>query len=637
MALLLKVFCFISALLYSADTYAISARSPASEQREVSNQVGAVDSGAISSVSIDAPVAYALKRREPASSPEGLPGVAAAAIHQRKNDEPARPPQQLMNEPPAFDKATAHPQQNEKDARKAQSQMLKPDVLAAEVATSDKSTSGSAWVFLAIAFGFSLLCLGYEFSLPKEAPPPGPPGQTGSLAQMDSWDVVNFAFVTVVIFAHLSMFVQLHFKKPINGFGVWYHGIPYAMPGLIVVSGVRSTLSERCVGETLVGLPCTVALFGLLVSFMSRLTPGPRVLAIGMGIVDWYLMALFCWRLAVGPVFALTRCCELPTAIPFTVVFLTSYLLWQYAFPIWEPVGSIIDNDASFFTVPWHLWVSAMPLFTVGHAVSQEQWQNLLFGRHSFQFCSAFLVLYTLLMVIWPGFREWWSASCVQDGQCTYQNCPVELLDSGVSAQSFGVFVKVFLQKVVVVLCIISVIGTWGTPLRRHMPRLGAIVLGCGKRWVYVFLLHWVLFCMPAARVGVATLVFGQPSDNESLDAPYIVEPFLLIFAFGSSLVLGSRLAETLFCWLFLLPGWVWACCFLPASHVRGRRAGPPPSEFIPERKSDEFADEDEGAKLSATAWLASLPKTPGFLAGRPRQQAHSERSSSASSNLPVV
>lgn len=634
--------CVTLALVHAAFADAVAVRPPVLAPQGVTNRsafAGTAPDASLSSVRAAAAAAN-LSPREKESGPAGGnegPGALAEGQHS-DNDSPG----QDMWATVALHEAAAHPRRNEngqnprrhardRDARKVLPQLLNPDVLAAEVVTSDDSTYRSAWVFLGMALGYSVLALWYECILPREAPPPGLPGQIGSLAQMDSWDLVNFALVSVVVFAHFSTFVRVYLEQPVSATGFWYHAVPYAMPSIILVSGVRSTLSDRCMADTLVGLPCTVVLLGLLVSFMSRLTPGPKFLAIGMSIIDWYLMALFCWRLAVGPAFALTRCRELPTCIPFTVVFVSSYFLWQRAFPIWEPVGNIIDNDASFFAVPWHLWVNTMPFFALGQSMTQDQWQQMLFGRHSLHTCSALLALYTLLMVTWPGFREWWSASCVQPGQCTQQLCAVDLLTEGISGQSFGAYVKVFLQKAVVVLCIVSAIGSWGSPLRRHAPRLGAIILGCGKRWVYIFLLHWVLFCMPAARAGVAKLLFGE-AEVENMLSSYIFEPVLLIISFATSVVMGLRLTETLFCWLFKLPGWVWACCFLPASYARGRRAGPPASELVPERKPDEL-DEDEGVKLSATAWLASLPKTPGFLAGRPRQQARGDPSSSSSSS----
>lgn len=203
---------------------------------------------------------------------------------------------------------------------------------------------------------------------------------------------------------------------------------------------------------------------------------------------------------------------------------------------------------------PWQVAIFAAPLFALGLLLPPDRWASLLFRDMRVTIIAyVSLAAYAVGMMFSPAFQDWFVAGCHNRyEQCEGTYWPLEVVGQGITLVNLMVYTKIFLQRLFTIFVVLCVVGSWVRPLRRFAPCFAEFLMGVGRRTLYVYLLHWVLFIVPSSRTSFRDLVKEFIiAWNLNVD---VVEALVGLVA---TLALGCRLTEVLFCWMTQLPIWI--------------------------------------------------------------------------------
>jgi len=108
-------------------------------------------------------------------------------------------------------------------------------------------------------------------------------------------------------------------------------------------------------------------------------------------------------------------------------------------------------------------------------------------------------------------------------------------------------------------------------PMKQRVPRIASLLTSFGTRTFYSYLLHWLLWAMPASRLGLSRMLSRQ----HIAEPPWWRYMCFCVICWIVHCVLSCKLTELLFQWLFKTPQWVARLFPLPyfLRHV-GEEAG---------------------------------------------------------------
>lgn len=382
---------------------------------------------------------------------------------------------------------------------------------------------------------FAALAFAYEMRFPCEESRGG--------ESSARWDFIKCILCGLVVVLHMSQLARKHMP-------IWW-GVPVAIPGFVLVSGLMvsgHSFNTKFVAETAIGIPLAIIGCGFLVSVVSWITPGNPFTEFGLSIVDWYLYALMVWRLSVNPIMDLATRLRVPRAVPFVFVYLVSYFTWYTAFEFESSAiyrGSRSKIQALLY--PWRLWTFHAPMYALGMLLSKDDWANLLWSRPVPWLANVGVFLYFFLTSHFVSFEQWLDVACRDHLQCAWVWYPASVMVHGVSLSTFATYTRVFLQKATLCLMFMAASGSWLRVFQTIWPRFASMAVGCGKRSIFIYLLHWAVFIVPATRTGFWRLQVVDNFHNHYL---------LLGVGVFLNTVLGSRLAEVIFGPVLVGAGW---------------------------------------------------------------------------------
>jgi len=226
--------------------------------------------------------------------------------------------------------------------------------------------------------------------------------------------------------------------------------------------------------------------------------------------VEWYFECMFGWRLGIAPTFYLARRCGVPLWLIFALTYMACYFSWFF----WPyDTHQMFSEVAALKTLlPWRLFVLFGPFFALGLLKNVDEWNAFL--GNPVMICTSVIIVaaYVVLMLTSDGFRTIFDTGCGNKGQCRAVWWPQSLVEiQGIAMQSLMIYTWVFVQRVTMSLALVSVcFGVLGL-MKRRIPRVASLVTSFGTRTFYSYLLHWLLWAMPASRLGLARMLSQQP------------------------------------------------------------------------------------------------------------------------------
>jgi len=396
--------------------------------------------------------------------------------------------------------------------------------------------------------------------------------------RFEAWDAVKFFLVGCVLFGHTDMFMENWMGRQY----MWW-ALPYGIAGLVFVTGVFSATpagqlfaSTKSYMVTLVGIPCTLLLFDLMISFVCLITPGIHIFQVGRSGVEWYLECMMVWRPVLPFMFNVLKKIRIPGEVTLLMIYLSTYCIWVQ-FPVDpEVVSSNLADIVVFQSMyPWRLLVVQAPFFALGMVRTPEEWQSMFSHRTSKIIgCTTFAV-YSIGINFSPLFRSAYDTSCVLDEQCKGLWFPVSIYSvNEFSLATLAQFSWIYLQRTILILALVPTMAVITDCVKAFAPITAKMWLAMGTRTFYGYLLHWVLWIVPACRCGVkADFLSTRTNYPYSFRVlPFVVGPIV-------HMALCSRLSEYWFGFLLKTPQWIAeAAGVVPAS---SRPSKAPSSETI--------------------------------------------------------
>jgi hypothetical protein len=278
------------------------------------------------------------------------------------------------------------------------------------------------------------------------------------------------------------------------------------MPSFAFISGVHGKVDPG----KLATLVCCIAGSSFYVGWLVQMVQGfhrPFHWE-----ANWYIWDLLHWRLFLSPLFLTAKNCGVPLVLPFAIVALSTYLIFEGALPALPclPYLPLFYNPAR---------QNLAPFFALGQLLSPSTWTNLLRNWWLRALAVFTLAGWYVAHLLSPWLR---SSNDVAgfgkvEGNLTIQwatenSCWPQPPTHTVNTTSFLNFLLILGLKLVIAFAFIWTVAALAPLLRWVSLQLSIAVAGFGDRSLYGYLLHWPLL-MAGKRAGVGQLFDTVPEN----------------------------------------------------------------------------------------------------------------------------
>jgi len=393
-----------------------------------------------------------------------------------------------------------------------------------------------AWTFVTGCIILAVLCFLHEWRCARAAALMTDDGPSEELSREHGWDIVRFVIVCCIVSTHLDVLVRC--ENAYDAYVMWNtsskdavnpsngtlfsaacqtrthtsficHSAAYIMPSFAFVSGV---LGQKADPGTLAKLVFCIAGSSFFVGWLVQMAQGfhrPFHWE-----ANWYVWDLLHWRLFLSPMFLAAKNCRVPLVLPFGVVALSTYFMFEGALPALPRLPYL-----PFFYNPARQ--NLAPFFALGQLLSPTAWANLLRSWWLRALACFVLVAWYVAHLLSPWLRS--SNDLAGFGKVVGNLSTERAIDNSywpqpthaVTLTSLLNFLLIFGLKLAIAFAFVWTVAALAPLLRGASLQLSIAVSGFGDRSLHGYLLHWPLLLL-GKRFGLGRVLDAVP-ENEYL------------------------------------------------------------------------------------------------------------------------